>query len=354
VGALTSKITEYTYRPWEPRTIIEIDDSEVSHFNIRTERLKTNRVRFLPIQYWISDKKRFSKDLSVSINPSINFTLHRFFVLQNILKESKNVNYMISNISGYFHILNKIFDVQIKNISSFFAKRLKTTTLSKLNVFDDLLLNHKKKGKTLLPSFDKLNLTNEIILLTNTRLESPALNAFLFKNSDKYTFVSFSAFASNIKKHEIPLSNYTLTAAIKGFFSLLNKTIISSCLNTLPLLNIENNLVLTPRYLNRSEVDFEHQLKPTLNFLFSLRTKKIFQPIFLTNNTHQSYANLILGQNTFDQFVLKQIDHKFISRLLILANIIKPSQQYNYSPIKLLQNTSKNDQSVLFQTIKTI
>jgi len=311
-------------------------------------------VRYLPIQYWISDKKRFSKEESVSLNPSIHFLIHRFFLLNNILKETKNVNYMISNINGYSRILNKLFDINISSINGFFARRFKASSLSKLNIYDDLLLNRKTINKEILPSFENIDFSNEIVLLTNTRMESPALNSFLFKNSGKYTFTSFSSFSSNIQKSEIPLSNYTVNASLQGFYNLKNKTIITSCINTLPEINLENVITLTPRYLNRSTSYFNNLVKANLNIVFSARSKKMLQPIFLTNNYNQSGASLVIGQNTFDQFILKQVNHKFLTRLFLLASIIKPTQKQDYIPISLLQKKINHDQSVLFQTTKTI
>jgi hypothetical protein len=354
MGALTSKITEFKHRPWEPRTIIEIDDSEVSHFNVRTEKLKTNRIRYLPIQYWISDKKRFSKISSIEATPSIHFSIQRFFFLTLTLKESKTISYLISNINGYYRILNKLFDINIKSISGFFAKRFTLSYLSKINIMDDLLINRTNAQKELLPSFDKLPLTNEIILLTNIRMESPALNAYLFKNSDKYSFVSFSTFASNIQKVEIPLSSYTINAALQGFFDLDNKTIITSCINSLPPLPSENLLTLTPRYLNKVTNKYYNLDQPSLNFIFSLRSKQIYQPIFLSNDKDQYKSNLSIGFNSFDQFVLKQINHKFLERLFILASILKPQSQSIFSTISSLQITKNNGKSILFQTTKTI
>jgi len=242
----------------------------------------------------------------------------------------------------------------VNNISAFFAKRFKATILSKLNIYDDLILNRSNIKKDFLPSFDKLNLTNEIILVTNPRLESPAFNAYLFKNSDKYTFTSFSTFASNIIKTEIPLSNYTINASLKGLFDLKSKTIISSCLNILPLPKQANIINLSPRYLNRTEIVYDHHMKSSLNIIFSLRSKKVFQPVFLSNNKDQQNTNLIIGHNTFDHFVLKKINHKFIERLFILYSIIKPSQTKTFNTIDLLKTNNQNDLSILFQTTRTI
>jgi hypothetical protein len=59
VGALTSKIKAFSFRTWEQRSFTETDDTESVSFRLRIEKLKTKRVRILPLKYWISNKRRY-------------------------------------------------------------------------------------------------------------------------------------------------------------------------------------------------------------------------------------------------------------------------------------------------------
>lgn len=76
MGALTSKHKEFSFRAWEPQTFIEIDDTEISSFHLRAEHLKTKRSRLLPINYWVADKKRFSKETVFLLTPQFYFKMN--------------------------------------------------------------------------------------------------------------------------------------------------------------------------------------------------------------------------------------------------------------------------------------
>jgi len=194
MGALTSKHKEFTFRVWEPQTFIEIDETEVTRYNLRSEHLKTKRSRILPINYWIADKKRFSKEPSVFSNPATYFKNLSTFFLDYTLQESKTINYVVSNIKGYKKILNKLFDVTIDNIKTFSAKQVTKTLINKLEIYDDLLTHHKKVKRSIIYSFDQELKTPNLILLANPRTESPMFNAYLFKHADKYSLLLFLLF----------------------------------------------------------------------------------------------------------------------------------------------------------------
>jgi len=354
MGALTSKHKEFTFRVWEPQTFIEMDETEVTKYDVRSEYLKTKRSRILPINYWMADKKRFSKEQSVFSNPSIYFKHLSFFILAYTLQESKNITYIISNIKGYKKILDKFIDVSIGNIKTFCAKQMTKTLLSCLDIYDDLLTNHKKLPRAIINSFDNEIKYDNILLMTNPRTESPMFNAYLFKNHEKYSFTSFSAFASNILKQEIPLTIYSIDASFKGHHNLLNTTIITSCFNTLPIPYTENTICLTPVYITKIVKSFSKENQSALNFYLFLRSNKIFQPAFLSLNANQENVDLCLRQNSFDQFISKKVSQRYLERLFLLYSILKPRQIDSLILLENITITTNHALSLLLQTITTI
>lgn len=354
MGALTSKHKEFTFRVWEPQTFIEIDDTELFSYRIRTEHLKTKRSRILPIRYWMADRKRFSQESSVFSYPSILFPILACYILEYTLQESKKISYMISNIKGYKKILNKLADITIDTIKLFCAKQLTKTLISCLEIYDDLITSHKKINRSVLSSFDDELLTTNICLVTNPRTESPMFNAYLFKHSEKYCFISFSTFASNIEKTEIPLSNYILEASFKGHYDLSNTTVITSSFNNLSLPNIKNIISLTPIYLNKITKSFIKDRQPFTSFSLFHKPSTSFQTSYLSINPNQDNANLVLGLNSFDRFLLRKISQKYLERLFILRLLIKPIKT---NSLVLLENTTTSIEhalSLLLQTIISI
>jgi hypothetical protein len=338
MGALTSKTKEFTYRAWEQKSSIELDDTEVTLYKIRSEKLKSKRVRILPINYWISNQKRFSIEQPLTHNVSVNFKELRYFKLDSHLCETKLTSYLISNIKGYRKIINKFLNKDLNHIKCFTARKSSSRLHSiKIKIYDDLLLVRNNITRRSLDSFEKEIITKDIILLTNPRLDSPALNAYLFQNADSYNFTSFSTFASNLHKVEIPLCNYTIIASLQGYYDLNNKTVITSCLNTLSL-PIKNLIILSPLYLTFSFSAYrkEHIL-PSL-FILSLKNKKLFsKPVVQYHNNHESSIAIPLTHNLFDHFTLKTLNQKFIDRLLLLSYLIKPTLKYNILPIQYVK-----------------
>jgi hypothetical protein len=339
MGALTSKLKSYSYRSWEYNTFIEIDETEVKLNHIRIDKLKSKRFRILPINYWIADKKRFASEKAQRKNPSVSFLFLRWFKLESNLQEAKQVQYLISNIKGYKKILDKVYDTAITNINIFSGKRL-TNNVQNLNgnkfqIFDDLLTNRTKTINQVTPT--KFDLNNDVIFICNPRLESPELNAFLFQHSDEYSFTSFSTFASNIKKEEIPLTNYNLIASFQGYYNLQGKTIIHSCYQHLPSSFHTNSLILTPLANNRVILPYpiNKEISKSINFILSSKTIKYFHRPFIGE---PSLSSISLS-TSFDHFILKRVNHKFLDRLYLLAYLLRPSllsplAQVNYLQIK--------------------
>jgi hypothetical protein len=354
MGALTSKHKQFTFRVWEPRTFIEIDETEVSRYNLRSEHLKTKRSRVLPINYWMADKKRFSAETSVFSNPSIFFEKLSFFILDYTLQESKNITYVISNIKGYKKILNKLADITVNNIKTFCAKQITKAVFNNLDIYDDLLTSHKKASRSIINSFEDSIKSSTVILLTNPRAESPMLNAYLFKHADKYSFISFSTFSSNIVKKEIPLTNYSILASIRGHYDLSNVTIINSSFNMLPIPDMKNLITLTPLYLNKVVKPYSKENISAVNFYLFLKANKTYQPAFLSINPNQENINLCLRQNSFDQFILKKVSQKYLERLFLLHSLIKPKKTQALILIENTTTSSKHALSILLQKITSI
>jgi hypothetical protein len=354
MGALTSKHKEFTFRVWEPETFIEIDETEVTRYNLRSEHLKTKRSRILPINYWMADKKRFSKETSVFSNPSIYFDNLSIFFLDYTLQESKMINYIVSNIKGYKKILNKLFDITINNIKAFSAKQVTKTVIHKLEIYDDLLTYHKKLMRSIINSFDQEIKTPNLILMANPRTESPMFNAYLFKHAEKYSFTSFSTFASNIAKQEIPLSNSTIEASFKGHYDLSNTTVITSSFNSLPLPENITIICLTPFYINKIIKGYSKENQSTTNFYFFLKSIKAFQTAYLSLNPNQENVSLCLRQTSFDRFILRKISQKYLERLFLIYSIVKPKKNQS---LVFIENTTTSIHyalSILFQKITSI
>jgi hypothetical protein len=354
MGALTSKHKQFTFRVWEPRTFIEMDETEVSYYNLRSEHLKAKRSRILPINYWMADKKRFSNEASIFSNPSIYFEKLSYFFLDVTLQESQNINYIISNIKGYKKILDKFVDGSFNNIKTFCAKQITKAVFHRLEIYDDLLTSHKKLNRSIISSFDEKIKTTNIIFMTNPRTESPMLNAYLFKHRDNFLFTSFSSFASNILKTEIPLSPYTIEASFNGHYNLQDSTIITSCFNTLPLPQNSNMITLTPLYLNKTMRIYSKEIQSSVNLYLFMKSNKIYQPSFLSLNSNHANTSLSIGQHGFDQFILKKISQKYLERLSLLYYILRPKKNNTLVLLETTTITNKNALSLLLQTITSI
>lgn len=83
MGALTDKIKAFSFRPWESSTFTEIDLSEYIPFRIRTENLKNRRQRILLVKFWMSDKKRFKPERSITSLLMVGFMIHSFYISIN-------------------------------------------------------------------------------------------------------------------------------------------------------------------------------------------------------------------------------------------------------------------------------
>jgi hypothetical protein len=336
MGALTAKTREFTYRVWEQKSSIEIDDTEVYLYKIRSENLKVKRVRILPVNYWMSDLKRFSLEVPVTKDTAMFFKELRYLKLNRSLCETKYINYLISSIKGYKKILDVFFNLQDNLLNCFIAKKPKVIIgiHNNLTIMNDLLINRMIINHIEQPSLTVDNFHNDILLLTNPRLDSPVLNVFLFKHVDNYTFTSFSTFASNITKQELPFSNYSFIASLQGHYNLKNKTIITSCLNISPAILKLNPRILSPIYMSRIWSPYNNETLKKQTILSTAKAKYIFYKSFIGNNHQES--SILLPKHVCDKFTLKKVNQKWLTRLFFNINLVKATETDVLYPIRHL------------------
>lgn len=84
---------------------------------MRVEKLKTKRIRLLPIKYWMSDRKRFSKQVNLISNPLL-FLKHNIKLDTNflVINEKKSIQLLSNSLKVYTKILNLVSTVSLKSI----------------------------------------------------------------------------------------------------------------------------------------------------------------------------------------------------------------------------------------------
>jgi hypothetical protein len=352
VGAFTSKKTQFNFRPWEAKSFIKSDDTDIVPHNLRIDRVKGKTVRLQPISYWIPDQVKMLSENKDLLSP--------LFVLRTIntylyFKELKNNSLIITDIKAYKQILNKLFDQTSTKINVFTSRKISDLTinnlchLDKVSFYSDLLLNKHHKHILQIKNLQDSNVFKELItkhtiFLTNPRLHSPLLSTFLYQNQDQLEFSSFGSFVSNIKKHEIPLTTFNVIRSFEGQFDLQFKNIITSLLDY----NSYNSeltaavLVIAPTYLQTNKnLNFIGKYKHISqdNFNLSSRSKQngqFFLSSFIGLSTSKQYYHLLLPlNNKFDHYLDTKIHHKILQRLFQIFFIIKPSQKAGFTKIKI-------------------
>jgi hypothetical protein len=376
MGALTSKTKQFAFRSWEQRSFKEIDDTEVSLFRVRVEKLKNKRIRILPLRYWIADAKRYLKEKELIINPLMLFKeIKSFFLSKSTLQEIKNIQYLASNTKVYNKIINKIENKKITTLNIFLGKKLSYNnynsiiTLKKnINLYSDLLYKNKdNKFFTKIAennynsTFEKqLNNKKELILLTNTRLDSPAFNSYLFQNADKYNYTSFSTFASNFKKSEIPLTTSNLINSSIGKINLTEKVVVTNLFVPevfVTKFNIEH-ITLAPLYL-QTNITFNTLKKDnhlsSINFNLGSHNKQYgsFFVAPIGSNT-KSCISVPLNNNIFDHYFLTKINQKFLNRLFVLYYLIRtPNIRISLTP-KFIEKKRVNNKRLFNNSVLSI
>jgi hypothetical protein len=345
MGALTAKKHAFSFRSWEPKTFKEIDETEVKLYYIRTEHLKVKRTRILPINYWMADKKRFTIINKKNDYPIIVFKNNKIFNLTYKLIEEKYNQYLISNIEGYKKIMDKFLDITTNKIACFFSKQIPNNIPNKIDIYDDILTNNIDYYRNSLENFEVIR-EKKILLLTNTKEESPTLNAYLYKNSENYDFTSLSHIPSNLQKEEIPFSKYVIEKFCKGYYELKNTIIITS-----PLININlsNKIILKPLYLNQKYNSYNKFENKKINFQIFKKDRKTFDLSFISSILSLNNSQLCIQPHSFDKFIQKKISNKYLERIFLLYNLIKLEEKI---PKYLIKNiTLISEENIFYKLI---
>jgi hypothetical protein len=323
MGALTHKNKQFTYRVWEQKSFIIIDDTEVYIYKLRSEHLKTKRVRILPVGYWIGNSKRYVEEPTGAKDVCIFFK--RLCYHKSILRLKKSA-YPISSIKGYKKILNIL--LSLYTINCFIIKKtIKRSLYNNLGIICDLLVNTHTIKRLDLPELTVNNLHKDILLFTNPRLDSAVLYDFLSNLTDYHIFTSFSTFVCTIEKYEIPLSNRNLIASIQGYYKIIKKTILTSCLNLSSFTLKFHPQILAPNYISNVIIPFIHEsfYKP-----FILSTAKLMlvfsQPFASISVSHcldtMAFVSLYIPKDVFDRFHVKKVNIKWSARVLLLFSLL--------------------------------
>jgi len=349
MGALTAKKKAFQTRPWEPRSFVEIDESEISLFKIRIENLKNQRVRVLPIKYWISNIKRFQPEKKYNNNSLFVFKLLLCYKLQNLnFEECFNIKYL----SSIYLMTKKIVRyITKKPLRIILSKSIPSKTFYRFgNQFvsfflPNLLLpaSSLQAQKINFQGYSKvpLDLSHSFFLTVNPRLLSPTFNTFLFQNQDLLSLTSLGGFSINQFHEELPLSNYTINQIINNHYNkTTTKFIISQDDTRFSGLNVEV-IQLSPLFLQADEQRYDfinRNVETMIDFDLSQSNKSNYKDnVFLSTYADKFNVNssIYMPNNMeFDKFLLTRISQKFLKRIEILFFLIVPN-------VKILNNINK-------------
>jgi hypothetical protein len=337
MGALTAKKKAFQTRPWESRSFVEIDETEISLFKIRVENLKNQRVRMLPIKYWISDIKRFQSEKKYSNTSLFVFQLLSHYNFKTLIyKESFNIKYL----SGIYQTTRKIVRyVTKKPLNIILSRIIPNTTLHYLDFQDtsfflpnllppSLTLNIQKmnfNAYTKLP----LDVSHQLILTCNPRLLSPTFNTFLFQNQDILDLTLLGGFSLNQYHEELPISNYTISQIINSQYD-KNRTkfVISQDDTRFSGLNV-NVIQLSPIFLQSDEQRYSiinKNVKTVIDLDLSISPKSDSTSFLSTyTDKFKNNSGIIIPHNIeFDKFLLTRISQKFLKRIELILFFTTP------------------------------
>lgn len=129
----------------------------------------------------MADKKRFSSHVDSHTYPSLIFKNLKIFNIGYKLKEKKNEKYVVSNVEAYKKIIDKIMDKKVGRIECFFSKIIPKNIPFKFQIFDEIITNTKSYNRESLHTFETEK--KKILLMTNTKNDSPALMYFSIKKT---------------------------------------------------------------------------------------------------------------------------------------------------------------------------
>jgi hypothetical protein len=343
MGALTAKKSAFTYRSWENKSFQEIDETEVSLFRIRVEKLKNRRLRILPIKYWIANEKRSRYDKEVTNTSLLSFeTLSYYSIKGFTYLERFQVNYLSDAMKVSFKILQRQLSKGCLNI--FLGRVLSSKTLSRSpmswNLYFHDFYNDIPPYTPLEPTvYNRFNLsTSKVLLLTNPRYISPSFNSFLYTKADEVDLdiYSLSSFATSfIVNAEIPLSFSSLLSLATTKEMLDDLTIVTS-LTDLPIsINVNVPIInLYPLYLQTNHTfdilprNTNLELDLDLSYGIKQHSNAFVSP--LSNRLTNSSIYLSLLNHSFDHYLLKEIDLKLLTRLSALMYLTSSHDKIYY------------------------
>jgi len=357
MGALTAKKKAFQNRPWEPRSFVEIDDSEITIFKIRVEKLKNNRVRILPIKYWISDIERFKSEKKYG---NINLLIFKLLAQYNLkltesvisMVESFNIKYIV----GIYQITRKIVRyIKKKPLNIILSRTIPNNTLNSLvNQYTSFFLPNLLPPSSSLGvqkiSFNAyvklpLDVNTPFILTCNPRLLSPTFNSFLFQNLDVLELTLFGGFSLNQYHEELPSSNYTISKIINNHYDKMRaKFIISQDDTRFSGLNVDI-IQLGPIFLQSDEKRYaviNKNVKTIIDFDLSISPKSNYTAFLSTySNELKNNSEIYVPTNIdFDKFLLTRISQKFLKRIELMFFFIIPIVKNN--SLTYRNNNSKN------------
>jgi hypothetical protein len=348
MGALTAKKTAFTYRVWEQRSFTELDNSEVALFKVRVEKLKNKRVRTLPIRYWISDLQRFMVQPELLRNIFIYLLDESYYTYStSFLNYVKKVGYVLAGFKAYQLILQKIASRKY-TLSFFVAKKLSYKNFLAVNSFEiptqiysNVFVNdinqrfqHKKAGGQYNAAFlTELQGIQQIVLLANPRLDSPAFHACLYQMSQGIDFISFGSFANLFGKTEIPNSVSNVLNHIKSISDYSSTLVVINAFTEYSFLKELSVKVLSlkPFYMQARLCvkNLEYNDKAQMHLDLSQLPKKA-NSLYLSSVPGQSNIFMPINKNMFDHFLTRIINNKFISRLSLLYQLVIPNKIFGF------------------------
>jgi len=218
MGALTNRLNQFTFRSWEYNSFVESNDTDIVTNLIRIDKLKIKRHRILPIHSWCKNSIRFPLKSMVSINrlKAKNTNDYNATLLYAI------IDYFTIGIGSSCDYLSHVVKSLIANVNVFLTQKILQGEylqilrfVKKINVYNRYLIHSYTKQ-----TFVDQNHLNElieskgkeinVILLSNTSLNSQYLNSFFHENFDEIDIVSTSTFPLEVTKYDICFDIYLL------------------------------------------------------------------------------------------------------------------------------------------------
>ena len=358
VGALTSKLFSYTYRPWELKSFYTYDIMDSFMNRIRIDLNEFNICRILPVynfkenEEWISNKIRFGYDSFNKYN--LYFPLMKDSLTNNLIKVSWK--YILIYLINFFR---KIFKINLKTkFNLFLGNSLDLRSLFWIKSL--IFLTNKKNQFYLINEYKSNNLDNinlyfktdfhkkfnsntikkvkyGLFININFDLESPVFFYKLILKKNTNVLTKFGLIGSFFKKFQYygkhlgnNLLNYFLFIFGKHFYNSYFNNSIDSNFNIFTSIYYKNNLEFFSLIF----------LKKFLNFFFckSINIYNLSLGIGDSNITEIYLPNIINFEN-------KKIQNIDLNHFLIEKNNLNLNYCINVN--NKIFNCLKNDFNIL-------